>query len=130
MGGSDALERVLRYGVVAVLRAPSGEVLCDVARALKAGGVEGIEVTFTVPRAQYVLEQVADQLGDEIVLGAGTVLDPETARLAILAGARFIVSPAVNLEVIRLCRRYGRLAMPGRLRQRKFSRRGMLALIS
>jgi 2-dehydro-3-deoxyphosphogluconate aldolase/(4S)-4-hydroxy-2-oxoglutarate aldolase len=109
------LDRILGCGIVAVLRAPSGELLVDVAEALLAGGVETIEVTFTVPRAQQVLEQVADRLGDKIVLGAGTVLDPETARTAILAGARFIVSPTVNLDVIRLCRRYSRLVMPGAL---------------
>ena len=106
------LDRILHCGVVAVLRAPSGEILTDVAEALLAGGVEAIEITFTVPRAQQVLEQVADRLGDKIVLGAGTVLDTETARTAILAGARFIVSPTLNLEVIRLCRRFSRTATP------------------
>jgi 2-dehydro-3-deoxyphosphogluconate aldolase/(4S)-4-hydroxy-2-oxoglutarate aldolase len=109
------LDRILRSGIVAVLRAPSGEILTDVAEALLAGGVEAIEVTFTVPKAPQVLEQVAGRLGDKIVLGAGTVLDTETARTAILAGARFIVSPTVNLDVIRLCRRYSRLILPGAL---------------
>src|SRR4051812_48618155 len=109
------LERILRCGVVAVLRAKSGEILTDVAEALLAGGVEAIEVTFTVPRAPQVLEQVADRLGDKIVLGAGTVLDTETARIAILAGARVIVAPTVNFEGISLCRRYSRLIMPGAL---------------
>jgi 2-dehydro-3-deoxyphosphogluconate aldolase / (4S)-4-hydroxy-2-oxoglutarate aldolase len=109
------LDRILTSGIVAVLRATSGEHLADVAEALLAGGIEGIEVTYSVPKATKVLEQVADRLGDKIVLGAGTVLDPETARTAILAGARFIVSPVVNLEVIRLCRRYSRLVMPGAL---------------
>lgn len=98
-----------------MVRAPSGELLVDVAEALLAGGVEAIEITFTVPRAQDVIEQVADRLGDKIVLGAGTVLDAETARTAILAGARFIVAPTLNLEVIRLCRRYSTLIMPGAL---------------
>ncbi len=109
------LDRLLHCGVVAVLRAPSGEVLADVAEALLAAGVEGIEVTFTVPRAHQILEQVAARFGEKILLGAGTVLDPETARIAILSGARFIVSPAVNVEVIRMCRRYSRLAIPGAL---------------
>lgn len=107
------MERVLRCGVVAIIRAPSGEMLADAAAALAAGGVEAVEVTFTVPRALKVLEQVADRLGDRVVLGAGTVLDPETARAAILAGAEFIVAPNVNPRVIRLCRRYDKLAMPG-----------------
>ena len=75
MAAPHDLERILRCGVVAVVRAASGELLADVAEALLAGGVEGIEITFTVPRAQHVLEQVADRLGDKIVLGAGTVLD-------------------------------------------------------
>jgi len=109
------VSRITTSGVVAILRAPSGEVLLDVAEALWAGGVEAIEVTFTVPGAHHVLEQVADRLGDKILLGAGTVLDPETARIALLAGAEFIVGPNVNLEVIRLCRRYDKAVMPGAL---------------
>lgn len=108
-------ERVLRSVIVAVIRAPSGQQLADVAQALLAGGVEVMEITFTVPRAARIIEQVADQLGDKILLGAGTVLDAETARIALLAGAEFIVSPSVNLDVIRVCRRYGKLAMPGAL---------------
>jgi len=109
------LSRIVGSGVVAVMRAPSGELLADVAEALLAGGVEAIEVTFTVPRAHRVLEQVADRLGDRILLGAGTVLDSETARIALLAGAEFIVAPTVNLEVIRLCQRYDKVVMPGAL---------------
>jgi 2-dehydro-3-deoxyphosphogluconate aldolase/(4S)-4-hydroxy-2-oxoglutarate aldolase len=109
------VSRITTSGVVAILRAPSGEMLLDVAEALWAGGVEAIEVTFTVPGAHHVLEQVADRLGDKILLGAGTVLDPETARVALLAGAEFIVGPNVNLEVIRLCRRYDKAVMPGAL---------------
>ena len=109
------LTRIVDSGVVAVLRAPSGDMLVDVAEALLDGGVEAIEVTFTVPGAHRVLEQVADRLGDKILLGAGTVLDPETARTALLAGAEFIVAPTVNLEVIRLCRRYDKAVMPGAL---------------
>jgi 2-dehydro-3-deoxyphosphogluconate aldolase/(4S)-4-hydroxy-2-oxoglutarate aldolase len=107
--------RVLQSGIVAVLRAPSGDLLGDVAEALLAGGVDVLEVTFTVPGAVRVLERVADRLGDRILLGAGTVLDAETARSAILAGAEFIVAPTVNLDVIRLCRRYDKLVMPGAL---------------
>lgn len=109
------LQRVLDRVIVAVIRAQSPELLADVAEALLAGGVEVMEVTFTVPGATRVLEKVAEKLGDRILLGAGTVLDPETARTAILAGAEFIVSPAVNLEVIELCKRYGKLVMPGAL---------------
>jgi len=109
------LDRVLDRCIVAVIRAESPDSLVDVAEALVAGGVEVMEVTFTVPRATQVLEKVAERLGDKILLGAGTVLDPETARAAMLAGAEFIVSPAVNVEVIELCRRYSKLVMPGAL---------------
>jgi 2-dehydro-3-deoxyphosphogluconate aldolase/(4S)-4-hydroxy-2-oxoglutarate aldolase len=80
-----------------------------------AGGVEVMEVTLTVPRATQVLEKVAGKLGDRVLLGAGTVLDAETARAAMLAGAEFIVAPNTNLEVIEICRRYSKLVMPGAL---------------
>jgi 2-dehydro-3-deoxyphosphogluconate aldolase / (4S)-4-hydroxy-2-oxoglutarate aldolase len=113
MAAADNLTRVLNSGIVAVIRASSGEVLGDVAEALLAGGVDCMEITFTVPKAHRVLETVADRLGDKVLLGAGTVLDPETARTAILAGARFIVSPTVNLRTIELCKRYTVLVMPG-----------------
>jgi 2-dehydro-3-deoxyphosphogluconate aldolase/(4S)-4-hydroxy-2-oxoglutarate aldolase len=115
MSKEAVLSRIVECGVVAIVRAPSGEKLVDVAQALLAGGVEAVEVTFTVPAAHRVLEQVADRLGDKIVLGAGTVLDPETARAALLAGAQFIVSPTLNRKVIRLCRRYDKAVMPGAL---------------
>jgi 2-dehydro-3-deoxyphosphogluconate aldolase/(4S)-4-hydroxy-2-oxoglutarate aldolase len=113
MPDSSDLTRVLETGAVAVLRAPSGEVLADVVEAILAGGIDCIEITFTVPKAHRVLEAVADRLGDRVLLGAGTVLDPETARVALLAGARFIVSPNVNVSTIEVCKRYTALAMPG-----------------
>jgi len=113
MDRSQQLSRIHSSGIVAVIRAASGERLADVAEALLAGGVEVMEVTFTVPQAHRVLERVAERLGDKILLGAGTVLDSETARIALLAGAEFIVSPTVNLDVIRLCRRYDKLVLPG-----------------
>jgi 2-dehydro-3-deoxyphosphogluconate aldolase / (4S)-4-hydroxy-2-oxoglutarate aldolase len=108
-------ERVVSSGIVGIIRAPDGKQLVDVARALAAGGVDVLEVTFTVPQAHRVLEQVADALGDTILLGAGTVLDPETCRTAILAGAEFIVSPGTNVDVIRMCKRYSKLSLPGAL---------------
>jgi 2-dehydro-3-deoxyphosphogluconate aldolase/(4S)-4-hydroxy-2-oxoglutarate aldolase len=115
MSKDDQLARIKQTGIVAVIRAERGELLADVAEALLAGGVDVMEVTFTVPKAHVVLEQVAGRLGDRVLLGAGTVLDPETARIALLSGAEFIVSPAVNLDVIRLCRRYDKLVLPGAL---------------
>jgi 2-dehydro-3-deoxyphosphogluconate aldolase/(4S)-4-hydroxy-2-oxoglutarate aldolase len=115
MSGTKSLQRVLDHKIVAVIRADNGDLLVDVAESLLAGGVEVMEVTFTVPRATRVLERVADRIGGRILLGAGTVLDSETCRAAILAGAEFIVSPTVNVEVIELCKRYSKVVMPGAL---------------
>ncbi len=115
MSANSTLDRISKSGIVAVMRGDDGGLLAEAAAALLRGGVEAIEVTFTVPRAHRVIEQMADSLGDRILLGAGTVLDPETARIALLAGAEFIVSPTVNLDVIRLCRRYSKAVMPGAL---------------
>jgi 2-dehydro-3-deoxyphosphogluconate aldolase/(4S)-4-hydroxy-2-oxoglutarate aldolase len=113
MSKQDQLARVHQSGIVAVIRAASGDLLADVAEALLAGGVEVMEITFTVPHAHRVIERVAEKLGSRILLGAGTVLDPETARIALLSGAEFIVSPTVNVDVIKLCRRYDKLVFPG-----------------
>jgi 2-dehydro-3-deoxyphosphogluconate aldolase / (4S)-4-hydroxy-2-oxoglutarate aldolase len=115
MNSELPLARMLDRCIVAVIRAESPDLLVDVAEALLAGGVEVMEVTFTVPRVTEVLEKVAAKLGSRVLLGAGTVLDAETARIAILSGAEFIVSPAVNVEVIEMCRRHSKLVMPGAL---------------
>ena len=109
----SALQRVLDQTIVAVIRAENGDLLLDVAESLLAGGVEVMEVTFTVPRAVQVLEKVADKLGNRILLGAGTVLDAETCRIALLAGAEFIVSPSLHADVIETCKRYSKVVMPG-----------------
>jgi 2-dehydro-3-deoxyphosphogluconate aldolase/(4S)-4-hydroxy-2-oxoglutarate aldolase len=113
MSRVDDLNRVLKTGIVAILRCPSSDQLTNVARALLEGGIDVIEVTFTVPGALEILAAVKKDLGNRVLLGAGTVLDPETARAALLAGAEFIVSPSVNLDVIRLCHRYDKVVMPG-----------------
>ncbi len=113
MSRIDDLNRVLKTGIVAILRSPSSDQLTNVARALLEGGIDVIEVTFTVPGALEILTAVKKDLGNRVLLGAGTVLDPETARAALLAGAEFIVSPSVNLDVIRLCHRYDKVVMPG-----------------
>ncbi len=115
MAKIDDLQRVLDTKLMAVIRAPSGERVVEIAEALLAGGVDIVEVTFTVPRAHHVLEKVVDKLSGKMLIGAGTVLDTETARTAILAGAQFIVSPTLNLDVIRLCNRYDTLVLPGAL---------------
>jgi 2-dehydro-3-deoxyphosphogluconate aldolase / (4S)-4-hydroxy-2-oxoglutarate aldolase len=113
MSRAEDLQRVLNTGIVAIIRAPSCQQLTNVARALYDGGIDVIEVTFTVPGALEILAAVRKDLGGRILLGAGTVLDPETARAALFAGAEFIVSPSVNLDVIRLCNRYDKVVMPG-----------------
>ncbi|ADB18817.1 2-dehydro-3-deoxyphosphogluconate aldolase/4- hydroxy-2-oxoglutarate aldolase [Pirellula staleyi DSM 6068] len=115
MATEAPLDRLLNRCIVAVIRADNGDKLADVAEALVAGGVEVMEVTFTVPKAHQVLEKVATRLGNKILLGAGTVLDTETARAAILSGAEFIVSPAVNTQVIEMCKRYSKMILPGAL---------------
>lgn len=115
MATKAILDRILNCGIVAVVRAEKGDQLVEVAQALLAGGVEAIEVTFTVPAAHKVIERVAEQVGDRIVLGAGTVLDAETARIAILSGAQYIVAPNTNPKVIEVCRRYSKPVMPGAL---------------
>ena len=113
MSRETTLKRILDGGIVAVVRAESGDRLAKVVAALAEGGVSAAEITFTVPDAVEVIRQVRRELGQSICLGAGTVLDPETARAALLAGAEFIVAPTVNLDVIRLCRRYDVPVMPG-----------------
>ncbi len=113
MSKEAQLQRVLDCGIVAVVRSHDSQQLVEVVRALVEGGVTVAEITMTVPNALEVLAQVRKALGDRVLLGAGTVLDPETARAVLLAGAEYIVSPTVNLEVIRLCQRYDKLVMPG-----------------
>lgn len=113
MSREAALQKVLDTGIVSIIRAKSGEQLVGVAQALYEGGIDVIEVTFTVPGVLDIIAAVKKQLGDRILLGAGTVLDTETARAAILAGAEFIVTPTVNPVVIQLCNRYSKVIMPG-----------------
>lgn len=107
------MRRVLDCGIVAVVRSAESAPLVDVCRALAEGGVDVAEITFTVPDALEVLKAARKALGDRMLLGAGTVLDPETARAAFLAGAEYIVSPTLDTEVIAMARRYGKLVMPG-----------------
>jgi 2-dehydro-3-deoxyphosphogluconate aldolase/(4S)-4-hydroxy-2-oxoglutarate aldolase len=107
------LRQVLDCGIVAVVRSPDSRQLVDVVRALADGGVTVTEITMTVPNALEVLRKAKEELGDRVLLGAGTVLDAETARAVLLAGAEYVVAPTVNVEVIRLCRRYDKLVMPG-----------------
>src|SRR6059058_1960179 len=113
MSKASQLKQVLDCGIVAIVRSPDGDQLVEVCRALADGGVSVVEITMTVPDALDVVRQVRKALGDRILLGAGTILDAETARAALLAGAEFLVAPTLNLDVIRLCQRYDKLVMPG-----------------
>jgi 2-dehydro-3-deoxyphosphogluconate aldolase/(4S)-4-hydroxy-2-oxoglutarate aldolase len=113
MSKETHLRQVLDVGIVAVVRAQDSRQLVEVVRALADGGVTVAEITMTVQGALEVLRQVRQALGDRVLLGAGTILDPETARAALLAGAEYIVAPTVNRDVIKLCQRYDKLVMPG-----------------
>jgi 2-dehydro-3-deoxyphosphogluconate aldolase/(4S)-4-hydroxy-2-oxoglutarate aldolase len=112
---NGVLATIAEVGLVPVVRAQSADEAMRVVDAIRAGGVPVLEITMTVPGALAVMEQVAQRFGSEVVLGAGTVLDPETARACILSGARFVVSPSLNLETIATCRRYAVPVMPGAL---------------
>ncbi len=113
MSKETHLRHVLDSGIVAVVRNPDGSQLVEVCRALADGGVTVVEITMTVPDALDVVRAVRRGLGDRVLLGAGTILDAETGRAALLAGAEYLVAPTLNLDVIRLCRRYDKLVMPG-----------------
>ena len=115
MNMNEIIRQIAEIGVVPVVRAESAEQALQVVDAIKEGGVPVLEITMTVPGAVKVIEQVADKHGDSVLVGAGTVLDPETARACILAGARFVVSPALNVGTIELCRRYSIPVLPGAL---------------
>ncbi|MDP3129878.1 MAG: bifunctional 2-keto-4-hydroxyglutarate aldolase/2-keto-3-deoxy-6-phosphogluconate aldolase [Bacillota bacterium] len=110
------LEQLAKTGVVAVVRAETAAEAVKIAEACIQGGVDAIEVTFTVPAAHKVIEGLAERFSaKELLIGAGTVLDPETARIAILAGARFIVGPSFSADTAKLCNRYMIPYLPGTL---------------
>jgi 2-dehydro-3-deoxyphosphogluconate aldolase/(4S)-4-hydroxy-2-oxoglutarate aldolase len=109
----DALRTILDTGIVAIIRSDSPAGLGQTVRALAAGGVRAIEVTMTTPGALAAIADVAGQGGQEYVIGAGSVLDAESARAAILAGAEFLVAPVTDLNTIRLAKRYGKVVCPG-----------------
>jgi len=107
------LQKIVDSGLVSVIRAENSDQAARIAEACALGGVAALEITFTVPGASGVIEHLAKEFSSQILLGAGTVLDPETARIAILAGAQFVVSPALNLHTARLCNRYQVPYIPG-----------------
>lgn len=114
MKKSQVVNRIKQAGLVAVVRAESADQAFAIIDALLAGGVEAVEVTYTVPGAGAVIKQLAERYKDgSVLIGAGTVLDAETARDAILNGAQFVVSPCLNVEMVALCNRYQVAVMPG-----------------
>jgi 2-dehydro-3-deoxyphosphogluconate aldolase/(4S)-4-hydroxy-2-oxoglutarate aldolase len=110
---NPVVERVLKERVVGILRAESPDALMEVTGALREGGLRCLEFTMTTPGALDLIREGTQAFGDDLLLGAGTVLDPETARAVILAGAKFVVTPVVRPDVMQMCRRYGVPVMPG-----------------
>jgi 2-dehydro-3-deoxyphosphogluconate aldolase/(4S)-4-hydroxy-2-oxoglutarate aldolase len=115
MTKQSILSFIMDIGIVPVVRTDSAENAVKAVEAIYRGGIRAAEITMTVPGAIKALEKVADALGDKIVLGAGTVLDPETARACMLAGAQFFVTPSTKLSTIEICRRYSKPIMSGAL---------------
>jgi 2-dehydro-3-deoxyphosphogluconate aldolase/(4S)-4-hydroxy-2-oxoglutarate aldolase len=107
------LNKIIDSGLVAIIRADVADDAARIAEACAKGGIAALEVTFTVPGAASVIETLSKEFKSEMVIGAGTVLDPETARIAILSGSQFVVSPALNPDTARLCNRYQIPHMPG-----------------
>lgn len=115
MTRKEILSFITEVGIVPVVRTNSADAAVKAVEAIYAGGVRAAEITMTVPGAIRALEKVADRFGDKIVLGAGTVLDPETARACMLAGAEFFVTPSLNVKTIQMAKRYSKVVCPGAL---------------
>src|SRR6266550_2411613 len=115
MTKDQILAFIIEVGIVPVVRTSSAEGAIKAIDAIYRGGIRAAEITMTVPGAIRALEKVADQFGDKIVLGAGTVLDPETARACMLAGAEFFVTPSLKVSTIEMVKRYSKVICPGAL---------------
>ena len=109
----EQMQRIEACGIVAIIRANSSNELIEAAAAIQTGGVDVIEITMTTPDALRVISEVSTRLGDSVLVGVGSVLDAETARAAMLAGAEFVVSPVTKSDVIEICNRYGKVVIPG-----------------
>jgi 2-dehydro-3-deoxyphosphogluconate aldolase/(4S)-4-hydroxy-2-oxoglutarate aldolase len=110
----ETIQKIVESGVVAVIRAESKEQGMKIIEAVKKGGIKALEITMTVPGAVDIIKELSEVYKNEdVIIGAGTVLDPETARACILAGAKYIVSPSLNIETVKLCNRYRIPVMPG-----------------
>ncbi len=115
MNQKEILSFITEVGIVPVVRTSSAEAAIKAIDAIYRGGIRAADITLTVPGAIRALEKVADQFGDKIVLGAGTVLDPETARACMLAGAEFFVTPSLKVATIEMAKRYSKVICPGAL---------------
>src|SRR5882757_8382610 len=115
MTKDQILAFITEIGIVPVVRTSSAEGAIKAIHAIHRGGIRAAEITMTVPGAVRALEKIADEFGDKIILGAGTVLDPETARICMLAGAQFFVTPNLKLATIEMVKRYSKLIFPGAL---------------
>lgn len=115
MSKAEIIERITRGGILPVIRAESPGEARGVIEAVRAGGIDVIEVTMTVPGAVDLIRELSSEYHNEVLIGAGTVLDPETAAACIDAGAKFIISPALNLDTIAFCRERDIVVMPGAL---------------
>jgi len=110
---NETLSRLVDSGVVAVLRGVPADQLIEIAEALREGGVTAVEITADTPNVGDLIGEVAGSFDDEVVVGTGTVLDSETARTTLMAGAEFVVSPSLHEDVIETCNRYGAVSAPG-----------------
>src|SRR5262245_52924096 len=115
MDNTKVLEKIRSIGVIPVVRASSGDEALQAVEAIKAGGLPILEITMTVPGAIDIIKVIDQRYGDQVLVGAGTVLDAETAKACVQAGAQFVVSPALNLETISYCRDASCAVMPGAL---------------
>lgn len=113
MDRHEQIDRIRQTGIFAVIRAEGPEQLVDVARALQEGGCDLVEVAMTTPNAFSVIDRTVSRLGDDVLVGVGSVLDAETARGAILSGAEYVVGPVTDYDVIDTAHRYGKVAIPG-----------------
>lgn len=115
MDKQTCFEKIMKCGLVPIVRLDNAQAAYETGLALYKGGVDVVEITMTVPNALTVISDLRRQFQDDVVVGAGTVLDGETARAAILAGAQFLVSPNLSLDLIEMCHRYGVVSVPGAL---------------
>ncbi len=113
MGKAEQLKAIADSGVVAVIRTNNADELINICKAMAEGGVVGVEITMTSPGAVEAIKEASKVLGSKAIIGAGSVLDAETARICILAGADFVVSPAFDPALVEMCHRYGKIVIPG-----------------